>query len=150
SAEGILALGPDLLVGTEEMGRPPVLEQLLRASVRDEVLSSEASLSALEQNLNQLSAWQGHPEQVRQRFAAFNADLQNLSTRLAADKDEAPKVLLLVGGAGDRPLVAGIDTVGAWLLAQAGARNLATHSGYKPLSNEMLVGLNPSFIVIAD
>lgn len=150
SAEGILALGPDLLVGTEEMGPPPVLEQLRRASVRVEVLSSEASLSALEKNLNHMGAWLGDPGQAKQRFAAFSADLQKLSKRLASNKDEAPKVLLLVGGAGDRPLVAGSDTVGAWLLAQAGAKNLATHTGYKPLSNEMLVGLNPSFIVIAD
>jgi iron complex transport system substrate-binding protein len=150
SAEGILALGPDVLVGTEEMGPPPVLEQLRRASVRVEVLSSEASLTALEKNLTHLGQWLGKNEQAQERFATFSSTLQNLSKRLAANKDPAPNVLLLVGGAGDRPLVAGSDTVGDWLLTQAGAKNLATHSGYKPISNEMLVGLNPAFIVIAD
>jgi iron complex transport system substrate-binding protein len=150
SAEGILALRPDLLVGSEEMGPPPVLNQLRRASVRVEMLSSKPELPALENNLKQLGAWLGKPAQAQSEFAAFQATLNNLSLRLATNKDEAPRVLLLVGGAGDRPLVAGSDTLGAWLLTQAGANNIATHKGYKPLSSEMLLGLDPAFIVIAD
>jgi iron complex transport system substrate-binding protein len=150
SAEGILALRPDLLVGSEEMGPPPVLDQLRRASVRVEMLSSKPELSALENNLKQIGAWLGEPEQAQTRFAAFRDDLNNLSNRLATNKDAAPRVLLLVGGAGDRPLVAGSDTLGSWLLTQAGANNVATHQGYKPLSSEMLLGLDPAFIVIAD
>ncbi|MCD5981097.1 heme/hemin ABC transporter substrate-binding protein [Pseudomonas quasicaspiana] len=150
SAEGILALRPDLLVGSEEMGPPPVLDQLRRASVRVETLSSKPDLPALENNLKQLGDWLGKPEQAQSEFAAFRDDLNNLSHRLASNKDQAPRVLLLVGGAGDRPLVAGSDTLGAWLLTQAGANNIATHKGYKPLSSEMLLGLDPAFIVVAD
>lgn len=150
SAEGILALRPDLLVGSEEMGPPPVLDQLRRASVRVEMLSSKPELPALENNLKQLGAWLGKPEQAQTRFTAFRDQLNNLSSRLANNKAASPRVLLLVGGAGDRPLVAGSDTLGSWLLTQAGAENIATHKGYKPLSSEMLLGLNPEFIVIAD
>jgi iron complex transport system substrate-binding protein len=150
SAEGILALRPDLLVGSEEMGPPPVLDQLRRASVRVEMLSSKPELPALENNLKQLGEWLGEPVQAQTRFAAFRDDLNNLSNRLATNKDAAPRVLLLVSGAGDRPLVAGSDTLGSWLLTQAGADNVATHQGYKPLSSEMLLGLDPAFIVIAD
>lgn len=150
SAEGILALRPDLLVGSEEMGPQPVLDQLRRASVRVEMLSSKPELPALENNLKQLGAWLGKPEQAQAEFAAFRDSLNSLSNRLTSNKGSAPRVLLLVGGAGDRPLVAGSDTLGAWLLAQAGANNIATHKGYKPLSSEMLLGLDPAFIVIAD
>lgn len=150
SAEGILALRPDLLVGSEEMGPPPVLEQLRRASVRVEMLSSKPELPALENNLKHLGAWLGEPEQAQAHFAAFRDALNSLSSRLANNKDQSPRVLLLVGGAGDRPLVAGSDTLGSWLLTQAGATNIATHQGYKPLSSEMLLGLDPAFIVIAD
>jgi iron complex transport system substrate-binding protein len=150
SAEGILALRPDLLVGSEEMGPPPVLEQLRRASVRVEVLSSQPNLAALEKNLTQLGTWLGKPEQAQARFVAFRDGLKTLSEHLAANTDAMPRVLLLVGGGGDRPLVAGTDTLGSWLLTQAGASNIATHTGYKPLSSEMLLGLDPSFIVIAD
>ena len=150
SAEGILALRPDLLVGSEEMGPPPVLDQLRRASVRVETLSSRPELPALDNNLKQLGTWLGKPEQAQSEFAAFRDGLNSLSTRLATHKGEVPRVLLLVGGGGDRPLVAGSDTLGAWLLTQAGANNVATHKGYKPLSSEMLLGLDPAFIVIAD
>src|SRR5690554_2035989 len=40
SAEGVLTLAPDLLLGTEEMGPPPVLAQLDSAGVRIERLSA--------------------------------------------------------------------------------------------------------------
>lgn len=54
SAEGILSLRPDLLVGTDEMGPPPVLAQIRQAGVRVEVFSSKAELAALGADLEKL------------------------------------------------------------------------------------------------
>ena len=59
-------------------------------------------------------------------------------------------MLLLLGHAGGKPMIAGKDTAADWLLTQAGGHNLATHSGYKPFSVEALVGLNPEVLVFAD
>ena len=47
-------------------------------------------------------------------------------------------------------LVAGRNTGGEWVLNRAGARNLATHEGYKPISVEALAALDPVAVVIAD
>ena len=47
-------------------------------------------------------------------------------------------------------LVAGRNTGGDWVLNRAGARNLATHEGYKPISVEALAALDPVAVVIAD
>lgn len=49
SAEGILSLRPDVLVGTEEMGPPPVLAQIRKAGVRVELFSSKAELPAVDE-----------------------------------------------------------------------------------------------------
>ena len=51
AAEGILSLQPQLLLGTEEMGPPPVLAQLKAAGVQVEVLPSTPDLSTLAANL---------------------------------------------------------------------------------------------------
>jgi len=59
-------------------------------------------------------------------------------------------VLLLVGHAGAKPLIAGQGTAGDWLLGQAGGRNLAAHPGYKNFSNEALASLDPDVIVFSD
>ncbi|MNL07912.1 Hemin-binding periplasmic protein HmuT precursor [compost metagenome] len=59
-------------------------------------------------------------------------------------------MLLLLGHAGGKPLIAGKDTAADWLLQRAGGHNLATHTGYKPFSNESLVSLDPDVLVFAD
>ena len=47
--EGILSLRPDVLVGTEEMGPPPVLAQIRKAGVRVELFSSKAEVAAVDE-----------------------------------------------------------------------------------------------------
>ncbi|MNL07439.1 corrinoid ABC transporter substrate-binding protein [compost metagenome] len=50
-------------------------------------------------------------------------------------------------------ILVGTEEMGAaadWLLQRAGGHNLATHTGYKPFSNESLVSLDPDVLVFAD
>lgn len=152
SAEGILSLRPDVLVGTEEMGPPPVLTQIRKAGVRVELFSSKAELPAVDENLRHLGQLLGAEQQAsvlaadyRQRLDALHANV-----KLAQAGQQAPGVLLLVGHAGAKPLIAGQGTAGDWLLGQAGGRNLAAHPGYKNFSNEALAALDPDVIVFSD
>nr|WP_286786755.1 MULTISPECIES: ABC transporter substrate-binding protein [unclassified Pseudomonas] len=152
SAEGILTLRPDILVGSEEMGPPPVLDQLRRTGVRVETLSADASLDTLHRTLEALGTWLGRPEEAQRQFARYSDALHNLESRIHAAQAHhaSPGVLLLIGGTGDRPLIAGPGTLGDWLIKQAGGINLATQPGYKALSSEVLAGLDPAYIIIAD
>lgn len=152
SAEGVLSLRPQILVGTEEMGPPPILSQIRSAGVQVELFAAQADLPTLQHNLKHLGALLGNDEQADQLFQRYQQQLeqQRLWVRQAQAEQAAPGVLLLLGHAGGKPLVAGKDTAADWLLTQAGARNLATHSGYKPFSVESLAGLNPEVLVFAD
>lgn len=152
SSEGILSLRPDILVGTEEMGPPPVLEQLRAAGVRVEVLSATADTSALRSNLHTLGRLLGEESQARKlsEHYAQQLDEQHRWVEQAQHRQPAPGVLLLVSHAGSRPMVAGLGTVGDWLIKQAGGRNLATHTGYKILSTEVMAGLEPEVLAITD
>lgn len=152
SAEGVLTLAPDLLLGTEEMGPPPVLTQLQNAGVRIERLSARSELSALEDNLQRLGVLLGEPQRAQQALAQFRQQLDNLQQQIhrARDGDEAPGVLLLLGQGGSNPLVAGRNTMADWLVRQAGARNLAEHEGYKNLAAEAMLALDADWLVLAD
>lgn len=152
SAEGILALEPDLMLGTEEMGPPPVLSQLASAGVRVEQLSAASNLTALADNLTRLGVLLGKPQTARTALAGFQARIDQLQTgiRRAQVGREAPQVLLLVGQGGSTPLIAGRNTVGDWMLEQAGAHNLASHEGYRTLSSEALAAMDPDWLVISD
>ncbi|WP_371924965.1 hemin ABC transporter substrate-binding protein [Pseudomonas sp. R5(2019)] len=152
SAEGILSLRPDILIGTDEMGPPPVLAQIRGAGVKVEQFSSEAKLEALRGNLQYLGALLGDEARATQRFTDYQQQLSAQQQRVeqARAKQKAPGVLLLLGHSGSKPLVAGVDTAADWLLTRAGGRNLATNTGYKNFSLEALAALNPDVIVFAD
>ncbi|MDE1164472.1 MAG: ABC transporter substrate-binding protein [Pseudomonas sp.] len=152
SAEGILSLQPDLLIGTEEMGPPAVLAQIREAKVRVEMFSSEPQLPALQGNLLHLGRLLGDEAQAGKLFDQFQQQLAVHKAWVdAAQKSQAaPGVLLLLGHAGGKPLVAGQDTAADWLITQAGGHNLATSTGYKNFSAEVLAALDPQVIVFAD
>ncbi|WP_421549026.1 heme/hemin ABC transporter substrate-binding protein [Pseudomonas sp. QD4] len=152
SAEGILSLRPQILVGTEEMGPPPVLSQVRSAGVQVELFSAQADLPTLQHTLEHLGQLLGNEAQAAQLFQDYQRQLeqQQASVSQAQSKHAAPGVLLLLGHAGGKPLIAGKDTAADWVLRQAGGRNLATHSGYKPFSVESLASLSPDVLVFAD
>lgn len=152
SAEGILSLRPQILVGTEEMGPPPVLSQVRTAGVQVELFSAQPDLAALQGNLQHLGKLLGAEEQASRAFQSYRAQLdeQQLRVTQAQLKQKAPGVLLLVGHAGGKPLIAGQGTAADWMLQKAGGHNLATHTGYKPFSVEALANLNPQVLVFAD
>ncbi|OPA85046.1 hemin ABC transporter substrate-binding protein [Pseudomonas fluorescens] len=152
SAEGILSLRPEVLVGTEEMGPPPVLAQVRSAGVRVEMFSAQPDLPTLKGNLQHLGKLLGDEPKANQLFTGYEQALaeQQRWVAKAQSTQKAPGVLLLIGHAGGKPLIAGKDTAGDWVLRQAGGRNLATHTGYKPFSVESLAGLSPDVLVFAD
>ncbi|MCP8465462.1 helical backbone metal receptor [Pseudomonas sp. ZM23] len=152
AAEGILALKPDILLGSEEMGPPPVLQQLRAAGVRIETLSAKADAQTVRDTLLRLGKLLGAPEQAKQMAEHFQSRIAVQQARVtkAQATQAAPGVVLLVGQAGGNLLVAGQETSGDWMLRHAGGRNLAGHKGYKALSSEALTALDPQVIVLAD
>jgi len=152
SAEGILNLRPDILIGTEEMGPPPVIAQVKSAKVQVELFSAQPDLPTLEKNVTHLGQLLGAQAQAAQLLESYQQQLTAQKARVAElqTKHKAPGVLVLIGHAGGKPLIAGKDTAADWLLQRAGGHNLATHTGYKPFSVESLAGLDPEVLVFAD
>ncbi|MGL4316989.1 MAG: heme/hemin ABC transporter substrate-binding protein [Pseudomonas sp.] len=152
AAEGILALRPDILIGSEEMGPPPVLEQIKAAGVSIEQLSAKPTLATLEHNLTRLGQLLGAEAQAEQQLAAYQQRLQQQAAwvRAAQARQQAPRVLMLLGHAGSSPMAAGKDTLAAWMIEQAGGRNLTEHLSYKAISSEALLALDPEVVIIAD
>ncbi|MFW0756227.1 heme/hemin ABC transporter substrate-binding protein [Pseudomonas sp. H11T01] len=152
SAEGILSLRPQILVGTEEMGPPPALSQIRSAGVQVELFSAQPDLLTLQGNLQHLGKLLGNEDKAARLFQDYQQQLEEQKSWVnqAQTRQKAPGVLLLLGHAGGNPLIAGKDTAADWLLRQAGGQNLATHSGYKPFSVESLASLNPEVLVFAD
>lgn len=152
AAEGILALRPEVLLGSEEMGPPPVLAQIAAAGVKVETLSADADLQVLHGNLQRIGALLGDEAHAESVFSAYQARLSEQADWVAkAQADsQAPTVLLLLGHAGSSPMAGGQDTAAAWVIKHAGGKSLTTHDGYKALSTEALLALDPEVVIFAD
>lgn len=151
AAEGILALKPDILVGSAEMGPPPVLAQLKAAGVRIELLSAKADVPSLQHNLSELGQLLGKPTEAQALMAGYQQRLDNQAAwvKHVQQQNPAPRVLMLLSHAGGNLQAAGKDTLAAWMITQAGGQNLTEHTGYKPVSNEAMLALDPQVIIIA-
>lgn len=152
AAEGILTLAPQVLLGTEEMGPPATLQQLKAAGVRVEVFSALPNVPALQVNLLRLGRLLGTEQLAAQQLADYRQRLLRQDAWISAAQrtSKAPSVLFLLGHAGSELLVAGQATTGNWLIERAGGRNLVDHRGYKTLSSEALLALDPEVLIIAD
>ncbi|WP_433735988.1 heme/hemin ABC transporter substrate-binding protein [Pseudomonas putida] len=151
AAEGILALKPDILVGSAEMGPPPVLAQLKAAGVRIELLSAKPDVPSLQHNLTELGQLLGKPTEAQALMAGYQQRLETQAAwvKQAQQQSSAPRVLMLLSHAGGNLQAAGKDTLAAWMITQAGGLNLTDHNGYKPVSNEAMLALDPQVIIFA-
>lgn len=102
SSEGVLSLRPQLLIGTEEMGPPPVISQIRSAGVKVELFSAEADLATLQQTLQHLGQLLGREEQAGQLFQGYRQQLEQQQAWIAKAQEHqsAPGVLLVLGHAG--------------------------------------------------
>ncbi|MBY7849696.1 ABC transporter substrate-binding protein [Vibrio fluvialis] len=150
SAEGLLALEPTQLLGSNEMGPDTTLNQLKSAGVDVEVINSDSTPQGLLQRIDQIASLT-HSEaaagplkqQVNDALKALQAHQPDASVR--------KKVLFLLIHEGRAANVAGSDTVPDAMITLAGGVNPAATqlTSYKPLSIEAMVEMQPDVILVS-
>ncbi|MCC7516065.1 MAG: ABC transporter substrate-binding protein [Pseudomonadales bacterium] len=146
AAEGLLALHPDLLVGSEHMGPPETLTVLKDAGVTVLQLPSVQNGEGLLSNITRLADAVGKPAQAAQVKEQVSARLNNLQQ---AALPSGTKALFLLS-AGSRGLrAAGTGTGGDALIRLLGANNVMTHNSYQPISIEAIMAVNPDLVLVA-
>lgn len=149
SAEGLLALNPTQLIGSDEMGPESTLRQLRSAGVKVSVINSDPDAQGLLERIDQIA-------QLMNRQTAANSLKRQVNDSLQQLKDGQPeqsplKVLFLLLHEGRAANVAGLNTIPDTLITLAGARNPAAEmiSAYKPLSMEALITMQPDVILVS-
>lgn len=145
SAEGLLSLNPDVVVGSEEMGPPAVLAQLREAGIEVLILSAEPSLDAL---LNNIALLGQHFDRQAQA-GRLNSHLRQQIADLPPAPAARPQALFLLSHSAGSMLVAGAGTAGDSLIELGGMHNplAGQFSQYRALSAEAFIGLAPLWLV---
>lgn len=146
SAEGLLSLRPDAVVGTHEAGPAVVLDQIRSAGVRVELVPVDHSWQEVQRKLQlvgRVTGRQAAAQALQQQLDAQWAQVQ----QQVASAAQRPRALFLLAISG-APLVAGTGTAGDALIRLAGGVNAAaSFEGYKPLTAEALAHAAPQVLI---
>ncbi|GIU47513.1 heme/hemin ABC transporter substrate-binding protein [Shewanella algidipiscicola] len=151
SAEGILALSPSLVLGSEAMGPQTTLDLLRKANVDVVQLPNAHTQQQLLANIDAMGKHLNRQKQA----SKLQIDVQHSLANIVEKKQKinalgvAPRVVFLLLQA-DRPArVGGDDTAADIIITLAGGNNIAGFSGYKSLSQEGILSLQPDVILLA-
>jgi iron complex transport system substrate-binding protein len=148
SAEGVLALRPDLILATHDAGPATVITQLRDAGVRIETLPASRSAADIESKIRTIGRLTGHDKEAAELASEVARQFASLATAVAAMPSHPRTVFLMSTGQGS-PMAAGRETAADRAIALAGGLNAATGiDGYKAVSPESLAAMKPDVVLL--
>ena len=149
SAEGLLALQPDLILAAEGAGPADAIDLARKAGVRFVAFDEGHSAASLRHKIEAI----GELVDRGDAAARLAHDVQERFDALAEARATIAKprrVLLLLGFQNGRAMAAGEGTAADAVLRLAGVLNAgAGMQGYKQLSDEAVVAAAPDLVVLA-
>ncbi len=148
SAEGILSLNPDMVILTDEAGPPAVITQIKSAGVDILEIKAGRSLGDVKQSVQAIAKALGCEKKAAALITKLNAHQAQLTAVKQKIKSHK-KVMFILQHGGGAPMVAGVNTAADSIVKLSGGINaVADYQGYKPLTPEAAVALNPDVILI--
>nr|WP_242456591.1 ABC transporter substrate-binding protein [Vibrio mediterranei] len=150
SAEGLLALEPTLVIGSDEMGPKPALDQLSRVGVDVEVVDTSSTIEGLNHRIDQIAKLTNSEAKVGELKETVAQQVEALNSNQPSQSN-MKKVLFLLIHEGRPANVAGNGTTPDAIIKLAGGINPAASQidSYKPLSNEAMVEMQPDVILVS-
>lgn len=139
SAEGILSLKPDKIFLTNNAGPPPVIQQLRSMGIEIITLTPATSIETAQKMATDIAS-------ALNATDAADTVLNAITKTQSETKDVS--ILYVMQHSGGVSMVAGNNTAAASMISLAGFKNAITEfNGYKPLTPEAALALNPDIIL---
>jgi len=150
SAEGILSLGPDLVLADADAGPPDVLKQIESAGVCVISIPDGGTVSSIQERIRVISKTVGAAAAGRS-LADDVAHLFAQIDQVLSARTSQPRILFLLSVDGGTPVAAGAQTEANDIISLSGAENAITgFEGYKPLSPEIAAAASPDYILMME
>lgn len=150
SAEGVMSLRPDLLVGSADVGPERVLTQLKSAGIPVVTVSDVMDLPTSVQRIRDVGKAIGDEEKANVMATQMETDALAASAKAKQWQATKPLKMVVFLGMGSRtPMVAGTGTGGhAMIELMGGVNAFASVKGYKPLTAESMLMAKPDVLVV--
>ena len=148
SAEGVLSLAPDTVIGTAESGPPQVLKQIEGVGVRVATFTSAPTLHGVRAKIEGVARLLEADAAGAALWRQVSAEIEQARQRVARIAN--PVRVLFVFSAVDRsPIVGGRSSGADTMITLAGGVNVATGvEGYKPMTPEAIIAARPELILM--
>lgn len=150
SAEGVLSLGPDLVLASADAGPPAVMDQLRAAGLAVTTGPAGAGFEAVVPKIRFVGAALGLAPEAEALAARVEAEMARVEAALAP-VTQTPSVLFLISAGRGAPMASGRGTSADAMIRLARGRNaIDGFEGYKPLSAEAAIGLAPDVVLMPE
>jgi iron complex transport system substrate-binding protein len=145
SVEGVMSVNPTLVLGLDTMGPSSVLAQLKSLNVTVTKIPLERSVSGLTNIINQLGQLVNKPHEAEHLITKTTQQLTRIPDLSASES----RVIFLMSANSNGLMAAGKDTVPNLIFELLKVANPLAHiDGFKPVSNEVVMAINPNLILI--
>jgi len=148
SAEGVLATGADVLIGSYDMGPPAVMENLEAAGMRVEYVPDGRGAQRYIDKVNYVAGVLGLEDRGAEMIAEYKAQIADIEARRDA-MAATPKAMLILAVREGAPIAAGRETTGNDMIEIAGGQNVADYEGWKPMTAEAVIAAAPEIIFLS-
>ncbi len=152
SAEGLLSLKPDTVIGTTEAGPGVVMDQLRSAGVNVALVEADHTWAEVQRKVAAVGQATARGAEARALQARLDADWAGVQATVARQTGRKRRAIFILSHAAT-PQVAGKQTAADAMLNYAGLVNAFTDaqaspfSGYRPMTAEALVRAAPEVMV---
>lgn len=148
SAEGLLSVGPDLVIAAEGAGPPAVLDQIREAGIPVTVLADRPTAEGVLEKIRTIGHQVGLDERAGALSLTVEAGFAALAERRARIARPA-RALVVLSLANGRVMAGGRDSTADGILALAGLQNAAAGlTGFKPITDEAIIAAAPDAVIV--
>ena len=156
SAEGLMSLKPDAVIGTTEAGPPVVMDQIRSAGVKVELVEADHSWAEVQRKVaavGRATARTAEAAALQARLDAQWAATLASVAKSATPNTKPPRVIFILSHtssaqvSGDKTAAHAMMTFAGLDNAMASTGKPASYSGYRPMTAEAMVLAAPDVII---
>lgn len=149
SPEGVLSVGPTLIISEEGSGPPEAIDVLNATSVPFVTVPDEYSRQGIVNKIKAVGAALNVDDRAEDLASDVNARLSAAEERAAAKADDPLRVMFILSLQGGRILASGQNTAAEAIIEMAGGVNAVQgFEGYKAITEEAATAAAPDAILM--
>ncbi len=149
TSEGILSLGPTLILASDDAGPQAALDQIKAAGTDLLLIKEEESLEGVISKIRIIGEVLGAEDLAEELISDNEKQYATAEGQRKVLSSQPTVMFVLSVRNGSSFMVAGTNTGAEKMIQLAGGKNaMDSFQGYKPVSNEAILAANPDFVLV--